>query len=248
MLLAEFDARMRAVFRPRETAPGDRAVNGIQVAMTARPVGRVAFAVDAALESIRRAAAWRADVLFVHHGLFWGDERPLVDTHYLRVKALVEADMALYAEHLPLDLHPELGNNAAIADALRLVDRRPFGEYKGTFIGVAGSLPEPRALAELSRALDFPGMLPFGAERIRTVGIVSGKAPEIGLQAAAQGGDCYVTGEVGHEQYHEDLERRIDVLFGGHYRTEVFGVRRVAELAASELGLQTTFVDVATGM
>ena len=247
MLLADFDARMRTIFRPRES-PVDRAINGIQVAMSSRAVARIAFAVDAALETIGRAAAWRADVLFVHHGLYWGSERPLTDNHYLRVKALIEADMALYAMHLPLDLHAELGNNALIADELHLLDRRPFGEYKGTFIGVAGRLEKPRTLAQLSAGLGFPGMLPFGREIVGTVGIVSGNAPELALQAAAQGLDCYVTGEIGHEQYHECLERGLNVLFGGHYRTEVFGVRGVAELVARELGLETTFVDVATGM
>lgn len=248
MLLADFDARMRSIFRPHETAPVDRAINGIQVAMSPRPLARVAFAVDAALETMKRAAAWRADVLFVHHGLFWGVERPVTDTHFLRVKALIEADMALYAMHLPLDLHPELGNNALIASALSLTERRPFGEYKGTFIGVAGRLERPRSLAQLSAELGFPGMLPFGRELVGTVGIVSGNAPLLSLQAAEQGLDCYVTGEIGHEQYHECLERGLNVLFGGHYRTEVYGVRGVAELVAREMGLETTFVDVATGM
>jgi dinuclear metal center YbgI/SA1388 family protein len=187
-------------------------------------------------------------VLFVHHGLFWGVERPLTDNTYLRVKALVEADMALYALHLPLDLHPELGNNALIADALGLVERRPFGEYKGTLIGVAGKLPKPRKLAELSAELEFPGMLPFGPELIATVAVISGHAPELALQAAGQGLDCYVTGELGHELYHDCLERGLNVLYGGHYRTEVFGVRRLAREVARELGLETTFVDVATGM
>jgi dinuclear metal center YbgI/SA1388 family protein len=248
MLLADFDARMRDLFRPTEVAPADRAVNGVQVARSGRPVSRVAFAVDAALESIRRAAGWNADVLFVHHGLFWGAERPVTETLYARIKALLDADMALYALHLPLDLHPRLGNNALIADALGLVDRRPFGEYKGTFIGVAGRLERPRKLAELSAELEFPGMLPFGPEIVGSVGVISGHAPELATQAAREGLDCYVTGEIGHEHYHDCLERGLNVLFGGHYRTEVFGVRRLAAEVALELRVETTFIDVATGM
>jgi dinuclear metal center YbgI/SA1388 family protein len=248
MDLAEFDARMRALFRPKESAPVDGAINGVQVAMSARPITRAAFAVDAALQTIRRAAAWKADLLFVHHGLYWGTERPLTDSLYERVKALLDADMSLYALHLPLDLHPRLGNNALIADALGLVDRRPFGEYGGTLIGVAGRLDRPRPLAELSSDLDFPGMLPFGPELVSSAGVVSGAAPGIAMQAASAGLDCYVTGEIGHEQYHDCLERGLNVLFGGHYRTEVFGARRVAELVASDFGLETTFVDVPTGM
>jgi dinuclear metal center YbgI/SA1388 family protein len=248
MLLADFDARMRDEFKPRETASMDRAVNGIQVARSGRHVSRVAFAVDAALESIRRAAAWRADVLFVHHGIFWGAERPVTENLYQRMKALLDADMALYALHLPLDLHPRLGNNALIADAIGLVDRRPFGEYKGALIGVAGTLERPRKLAELSAELGFPGMLPFGPEVVASAGVVSGHAPELALQAAREGLDCYVTGEIGHELYHDCLERGLNVLHGGHYRTEVYGVRRLAAEAARDMGLETTFIDVATGM
>lgn len=248
MHLGDFDARMRELFRPLEAAPADCALNGVQVSRSPRPLARAAFAVDAALATIRRAASWKADLLCVHHGLYWGRERALTGNHYERVKALLEADMALYALHLPLDLHPSLGNNALIADALGLGDRRPFGEYEGMLIGVAGRLARPRRLDELAGELDFPGMLPFGPEIVSTVGIVSGAAPAIAMQAAAEGLDCFVTGEIGHEQYHDCLERGLNVLHGGHYRSETFGVRRLAGLVASDFGLETTFVDVPTGM
>jgi dinuclear metal center YbgI/SA1388 family protein len=248
MLLEDFDSRMADLFHPADSAAADRAYNGVQVARSGAPLGRVAFAVDAALETIRRAATWKADLLVVHHGLYWGTLKPVTANHYLRLKALFDADMALYALHLPLDLHPVLGNNALIADALGLSERRPFGVYKGTVIGVSGRLAAPARLVELSRLLEFPGLLPFGPELIRTVGIVSGDAPEMALQASGQGLDCYVTGEMGHVFYHECLERGLNVLYGGHYRSEVYGVRRLAAHVAAEMGLETTFVDVATGM
>lgn len=248
MDLREFDIRMAELFRPGDSAGADRATNGIQVERSATPIRRVAFAVDAALETIRRAVEWKADLLFVHHGLFWGSVKPLTDTHYRRVKALLDADMALYALHLPLDLHPTLGNNALIADALALADRAPFGHYKGVAIGVRGVLPRPARLAELASRLGFPGLLPFGPELIRTIGVVSGDAPEMALEASGTGLDCYVTGEMGHVFYHECLERGLNVLYGGHYRSEVWGVRGVSAHVERALGLETTFLDVATGL
>jgi dinuclear metal center YbgI/SA1388 family protein len=248
MRLAEFVTHMGEVFRPADAAGVDRAWNGLQVARSDKPIAKVAFAVDAARETITRAAAWGADLLFVHHGLLWGDARPITDSHYLRVKALMDADMALYALHLPLDLHPTMGNNALIADALGLGDRMLFGTYKGLSIGVCGILKLPATLADLSHKLQFPGMLPFGVKAIRSVGVVSGDSPRMALQASEAGLDCYVTGEMGHAFYHECLERGLNVLYGGHYRSEVWGVRRVSAYARETLGLETTFVDVATGM
>lgn len=248
MDLGLFDLRMAEIFRPAESAAADRATNGIQVERSPGPVRRVAFAVDAALETIRRAAEWKADLLFVHHGLFWGSVKPLTDTHYRRVKALLDADMALYALHLPLDLHPTLGNNALIADALELEDRAPFGHYRGVAIGVRGVLKQPARLEALAARLGFPGMLPFGKPAIRSVGIVSGDAPEMALEASGSGLDCYVTGEMGHVFYHECLERGLNVLYGGHYRSEVWGVRSVSVHVAQALGLETVFLDVATGL
>ena len=248
MHLAEFDTHFLELFDPGKVAVIDRAINGIQVGRREISVDRVAFAVDACLESIRRAAEWDADVLFVHHGLFWGEARALTDIHYQRVRELLEADLCLYAMHLPLDMHPTLGNNAGLADALGLRDRRGFGEYHGVDIGMRGVLPGAMDARELTGV--FPGaeLLPLGPEEVRNVAVVSGGAPRIASQAMDLRLDCFVTGEFTHELYHECMERRINVVVGGHYATEVFGVQRLAVHARDVLGLETTFVDIPTGM
>jgi dinuclear metal center YbgI/SA1388 family protein len=248
MVLAEFDTWVRALLRPHEVADADRAINGVQVACSSRPLERVAFAVDACLESIGRAAAWDADLLFVHHGIFWGTERPLTDNHYLRVRELIRCDMGLYAMHLPLDVHPELGNNAQIANILELEERRPFGEHRGTCVGIAGQLPRPRPARELAELLDSRGVLPFGPAEVRSVAVVGGSAPRMALDALEEGLDCFITGEFTHELYHDCLERRLTVLYGGHYRTEVYGVRELGRVVREQLGIETTFIDLPTGL
>ncbi len=244
---------MEGLFHLREMESTDSSLNGLQVANSHDRVERIAFAVDACLESFARAAEWGADLLFVHHGLFWGKPLAVRDGHYRRLRALLQSDCALFAVHLPLDLHPELGNNAGLCRLLGLQALEPFGEYKGVRIGFKGTLPEGKRLEELVRQL-VPGpeaalgVLPFGPEEIHTVAVVSGGAAHEALQAIEEGVDLYVTGDAAHTLYHECLEGQINVIFGGHYRTEVWGVRQLAERLAAEHGLETTFLDIPTGL
>ena len=251
--LEQLDRRLRALLRLEELASADVAMNGLQVANSSGQVRRAAFAVDACLETIRRAASWKADLLFVHHGLFWG--RPLAVTggHYARLRELLAADLALYAVHLPLDMHPEVGNNAGLADLLGLEQRESFGEYHGLKIGLKGLLPEPRTLAQVQERCCAAGgkplqVLPFGPESFRRVGIVSGGAADEALQAIDEGLELFLTGDASHTVYHHCLEAGINVVFAGHYLTEVWGVKRLAELLAAEEGLETSFLDVPTGL
>ena len=178
----------------------DPALNGLQVGRTGADVARIAFAVDACQETMQRAADWNADLLFVHHGLFWGRPLALTGTHLARVRLLLEHDLALYALHLPLDCHPTLGNNAGLADALGLQERAPFGEYRGVAIGIQGRLPEPLSLGVIADCL-FGGehnclaVLPFGPERIERVALVSGGGTRDLDSAIAAGADLFVTGD-----------------------------------------------------
>ena len=252
MRLEELDRWMRDLLSPEACAAADRALNGLQVGRSGEELNRVAFAVDACLETIERAARWKASLLFVHHGLFWGVPLAVTGIHYRRLRALLEADCALYAMHLPLDVHPEVGNNAALAHRLGLGELEPFGEYRGLRIGWKGLLPEARTLEELTR-LAFGGseglqVLPFGPEEIRTIGVVSGGAAAEALQAIDERLDLFITGDADHTVYHHCLEGRINVVFGGHYRTEVGGVRLLSERVARETDLETQFVDVPTGL
>jgi dinuclear metal center YbgI/SA1388 family protein len=236
--------------------PGDVSRNGVQVA-NGRPgekqLTKLAFAVDACLETITRAAEAGADLLFVHHGILWGQCESLVGPFRCRIKALLDSDLALYACHLPLDAHPVLGNNYGLALKLGMQHLEPFGQYHGAAIGVQGELPAPLGIDELRSRL-FPGygpdlrVYPFGKTRLTTVGIVSGGAGDLVDQAASAGLDCYVTGEVHHEQYHLMEELGITVIACGHYRSETVGVGLVQKQVERDLGLATTWLDLPTGM
>jgi dinuclear metal center YbgI/SA1388 family protein len=233
MILEEFDALIRKILSLDEFS------------------GSVAFAVDACLESIRRAAEWKADLLFVHHGLFWGKPLAVTGGHYQRLRALIETNLALYAVHLPLDMHPELGNNAGLARRIGLQQLEPFGEYKGMKIGYRGRVAEEMTLEQVVRLCcgeQGINVLPFGPENISTVGIVSGGAADEAYQAIDERLDLFITGDADHTIYHHCLEGRINVIFGGHYLTETSGVILLAEKLEKETDLKTIFLDIPTGL
>lgn len=260
MLISDFDAFVRgALITPMQPADAaDSAPNGLQVGAADAPVSRVAFAVDSGLEVLRRAADQGAELLFAHHGVFWGGQVTITGSLFRRIRTLLEHGLALYAVHLPLDAHPQLGNNAGMAAALELTDCRPFGRYHGVDIGVAGRVPAARypdgATLDELLAAPFGGrercsaVLPFGAERIRTVGLVSGGGTRMVDQAIDAGLDLYVTGDASHEVYHQALEAGINVVFAGHYATETWGVRAMMEHTAAHTELDTTFIDLPTGL
>lgn len=253
MDLSELDAWCRSFLAIDAFQKIDDSLNGVQVGRSGLPVRRVAFAVDACAETARRAAEEGAQVLFVHHGFFWGAPARVEGVLLDRVRFLLEHDLALYACHLPLDAHPEYGNNAVLARNLGLSDVEPFGVHRGVALGFKGRLDPPITLEEAVRRI-LPGgdkprsLLPFGPERIRSAAVVSGGAPFEALQAAREGLDMYVTGEPSHSIYHAVQEAGIHVIAAGHYATEVWGVRAVAEKLARETGVETVFVDVPTGL
>ncbi|MDX9827337.1 MAG: Nif3-like dinuclear metal center hexameric protein [Spirochaetia bacterium] len=253
MTLSDFDLWCRSFLRIDELRSIDDSLNGIQVGRSGGQLTKVAFAVDACAASIRRAAEAKAELLFVHHGMFWGSpariEGPLLE----RIRGLLKADMGLYACHLPLDMHPELGNNAQLANLLQLADRKPFGIYHGVAIGVSGRLPQPRSAAELSAAILPDNSRPrtviaAGPEPISTVAIVSGGAPFEALQALGVGIDAFITGEPSHSVYHQVVEGGLTFIAAGHYATETWGLKAVEAKLKAETGLQTLFIDLPTGL
>lgn len=255
MTLHQLDDYFRS-FLNMEHYRGDPSLNGIQVENSqpeGKEIRKVAFAVDACQETISRAAAVGADLLFVHHGFFWGQCQTITGAHYQRIRQLLEKDMALYACHIPLDANELVGNNYGLARRLELQDLRPFGEWHGMTIGVGGTFPAPATLDSLVQRL-FPGgerplhLLPFGKKEISTVAIVSGGAARELSQAIEQGYDAFVTGEIGHEQYHQAMEAGINVVAGGHYQTETVGVSLVMEKLARETGIDIVFIQVPTGL
>jgi dinuclear metal center YbgI/SA1388 family protein len=233
----------------------DASANGLQVGPEAADVTHAAFAVDAAEATIEMAADRGADVLVVHHGISWGGFDRVTDRTYRLVAALAEHDLALYAAHLPLDGHPELGNAAGLADVLDLEVRAPFGELGPVHIGQRGRTTErmdrQAVIAVLDENLDTGGqpiqLLDFGPERIDDVAIVTGSGTDWLGEAADAGADTLLTGEGKQQVYHEARDAGLNVVLAGHYATETFGVRRLADLV-SEWGVETTFIEYPTGL
>ena len=229
----------------------DTSANGLQVEGS-RIVKRIGLAVDACLESVLLAAERGCNLLIVHHGLLWGTEIRICGHTYRRLRALIQADIALYASHLPLDAHPEVGNNIQIAKRMGLTQVRAFGEYGGIPIGFQGCLEEPILLhdaVEMSSEKIGPpkALLTFGPERIGRVGIVSGSASDPPLFEEASRGkiDLLITGESKQAAYYLAQEYGLNVFYGGHYQTETFGVKALGEHLSARFGLPTEFIETA---
>lgn len=226
------------------------ALNGLQVEGPG-PVRRVVAAVDASEAAVREAAAWRAELLLVHHGIFWDGVRPLTGRRFRKVEALIKGGVALYSVHLPLDAHPEVGNCALLARALGLAELAPFGEYKGTAVGWMGRVGASVATlaAKMEAVLDGPvRVLPGGPERIARVAVVTGAGASMLDEAAAKGLDALVTGEAQHHHAIEAAELGVTVFLGGHYATETWGVKAVAAKLQERFGVETMFAELPTGL
>jgi dinuclear metal center YbgI/SA1388 family protein len=211
----------------------------------------VVTGVSAHRELFERAIEAGAQLVVVHHGLFWdGDARALSGTLAARLKLLLEADVSLAAYHLPLDAHPDVGNNALIAEGLGCAAREPFAELRGVPIGVAGrfeadGVPAGELFARVRALTDRePLVFAHGPERVRSIGIVSGGAPDQVEDAIAAGLDAFLTGEPAERVMATAREGAIHFIAAGHYATETFGVRRLGELLAQRFGVEHRFVDV----
>jgi dinuclear metal center YbgI/SA1388 family protein len=229
----------------------DSSMNGLQVE-GGPTVDRVALATDAALATFSLAAEAGAQLLIVHHGLFWGQPIAVTGTHRSRLATLLDNGVSLYAAHLPLDAHPEVGNNAVLAGMLGLIEQRPFGRYGGREIGVMGRLPQILSRADLAARIEAllgspPDVLPFGQDSIDALAIVTGGAAEMVPEAAQSGVDAFVTGESSHIAWHVAREHRMNLVYGGHYATETLGVRALGDHLADRFGVETVFLDSPTG-
>lgn len=228
----------------------DYGPNGLQVPGRAE-VSKVATGVSANLETLERAIEGGADLVITHHGLLWGDElSPLSVPMAARLRVLLGSDVPLAAYHLPLDAHPEVGNNALLRDALELAaDDRPFGMAKGSAVGLIGRASEPIDVGELRRRLSKavgqePLVFDAGPDRISTVGIVTGSGGFALHEAGPLGLDALVTGEPSEPVMGEAREYGVHFLAGGHYATETFGIRRLGELLAERFSVEHEFIDV----
>jgi dinuclear metal center YbgI/SA1388 family protein len=228
----------------------DYGPNGLQVPGV-HEVHKVATGVSANLELLDTAIESGAQLVLTHHGLLWGSEvTPLSTPMAARLRALLCADVSLAAYHLPLDAHPEIGNNALLCDALGLApEKRPFGEAMGSAVGLIGRSAEPIDLPELRRRLTEavghePLVFDSGPERISSVGIVTGAGGFAIHEAGPLGLDALITGEPTEPVMGEAREYGVHFLAGGHYATEIFGIRRLGELVAERFSVDEEFIDV----
>jgi len=221
--------------------------NGLQVEGK-REIERVAFAVDACMESFRGAIMANADMLVVHHGLIWGGIGYIRGIVKRRIEFLLNNKLSLYAAHLPLDAHREVGNNAMILRKIGAEPQEEFGEYKGVKIGYTAELDEPAAVSEIAKKFESATILPFGREKVKKVAAVSGKGCFALNEAIDEGVELFITGEAEHEAYHLAKEGGINVVFLGHYESEKFGVLSLMEVVKEKFGLETVFLDIPTNL
>jgi dinuclear metal center YbgI/SA1388 family protein len=229
-----------------------RAWNGLQVGGT-RDVRHVAAAVDASAATIREAVQREADLLVVHHGLFWGGGAPLTGRLLRRVRPLIESGTALYSSHLPLDAHVEVGNNVLLCRALGVEPEGRFDPFQGVSIGWYGQLAAPLGASSLAaRAEAAVGgaarVIPGGPPEIVRVGVVTGSGAGALGEAAELGLDALVTGECQHHHYFDAMELGVHLVLAGHYATETFGVKALAQHVAERFDLTWSFVDQPTGL
>lgn len=248
--LARIVQQADAILQPGAWEDWPQAVNGLQLENNGR-VTRLAAAVDFNWTTVRMAVEAQADLLIVHHGLFWNSRFAWTGNRYAGLRRLIEQNLAVYSSHLPLDAHPTLGNNALLCRAMNLKPKRPFFLEKGKFLGV---LAEQRlARAELQNRLRQavgrePILVPGGPAIIRRVGIVTGAVGDRIQQAAAEGADTLVTGEGPHWTHSLAEELGINILYGGHYATETFGVKALTKHLASKFRLPWIFLDNPSGL
>jgi dinuclear metal center YbgI/SA1388 family protein len=236
--------------RIREIGDWDNALNGLQIENSG-DVTKIGASVDTSTRVLTAAAKQNVDLLIVHHGLFWQGLQPVTGGLRRQLNLAFENNIALYSAHLPLDLHSEVGNNAKLAAALGLTSIRPFFEEKGQWIGVKArvSLPRDEVDRKLQKALAGPvKAFMFGPKKTGTIGIITGGAGSEIYKMAQEGIDTFITGEAPHWAAVAADELGMNFLLGGHYATEVFGVKALAAHLSKRFKIPWAFIDCPTGL
>jgi len=228
----------------------DYCPNGLQVPGPGE-VGQVVTGVSAGMELFERAREAGAGLVLVHHGLFWGSGPQALDPlTFRRLRFLIEGGLALAAYHLPLDAHPQVGNNALLAEAIGATPSEPFALHEGRPIGTVARFTEPIGRDELVERVTAaaggrePLVFPDGPGKVERVGVVSGAGASYLPEAIAGGLDAFVTGEPAERVMNEAAESGIHFIAAGHYATETFGVRRLGELLCERFGVEHLFIDL----
>jgi dinuclear metal center YbgI/SA1388 family protein len=228
----------------------DYAPNGLQIEGK-KPIRKLAGSVSATQEAVDQALKWGADGLIVHHGVLWRHQgaRPLTGAYGERVQKIIKNDLSLWAYHLPLDSHSEIGNAKALADVIGMNTLSPFGPYKKQFLGVQGKLNQPQSAAafkkDLEKKLNHPITLASHDENqmIKTLGIITGGANNEWSEALNAGLDAYLTGEISEYNWHDAREAKIHYFAGGHHATERFGIQALLKKINQDLKIETQFFD-----
>jgi dinuclear metal center YbgI/SA1388 family protein len=250
--VADMVAYLDTFLRVHEIPDESNAVNGMQV-QNQGSADRIVAAVDASLEAIEAAApaGGGGTLLLVHHGLFWDGNVPLTGRRYRRIRALLDRNIALYAAHIPLDIHPEVGNNMVLARRLEITLDGWFGDYRGLRLGVHGELSLPRE--ELVRRIESQlgataRLIPGGPAETDRVGVITGAGGSYIAQARDAGLDTLITGEGTHPSYFDAMEFGVNVIYAGHYATEQVGVQALAQHLGLRFELPWEFHRHPTGM
>jgi dinuclear metal center YbgI/SA1388 family protein len=236
--------------RIREIGDWDNALNGLQIENSGG-VTKIGASVDASTRALAAAAKQNVDLLIVHHGLFWPGLQPVTGVLRRQLDLAFENNIALYSAHLPLDLHPQVGNNAQLAAALGLKSTLPFFEEKGQKVGlkVRVSLLRDELDRKLQRVLSGSvKAFMFGPKKTGTIGIITGGAGSEVYKVVQEGVDTFITGEAPHWAAVAADELGMNLLLGGHYATEVFGVKALAAHLSKRFKIPWAFIDCPTGM
>ena len=234
----------------RNVGDWDNALNGLQIENSGR-VTRLGAAVDVSTRVLAKGARKKVDLLIVHHGLFWPGLQPVTKSLRRQLQLAFENDIALYSAHLPLDIHPKVGNNAQLSAALGLKAPQPFLEEKGQPVGLklCGSVSRRELVRKLQKALNGSvKVFDFGPRKARAIGIVTGAAGSEIYRVAEQNIDTFITGEAPHWAAVAAEELGINLLLGGHYATEVFGVKALAAHLSKRFRVPWEFIHCPTGL
>src|SRR5262249_48240328 len=248
--LSEIVSYTDRFLRIRDVGDWDNALNGLQIENSGR-VMRIGAAVDVSTRVLADAAKRDVDLLIVHHGLFWPGLQPVRGPLRRQLRIAFENEVALYSAHLPLDIHPRVGNNAQLAAALGLKSPRPFLKEKGEPVGlnVCALLPRNELVRKLQKALNGPvKVFDSGPKETRAIGIITGAAGSEIYRVADENIDTFITGEAPQWAAVAAEELGVNLLLGGHYATEVFGVRALAAHLSKRFRVPWEFIDCPTGL
>jgi dinuclear metal center YbgI/SA1388 family protein len=248
--LSEIVSYTDRFLRIRDVGDWDNALNGLQIENSGR-VTRIGAAVDVSTRVLTKAVKQDVDLLIVHHGLFWPGLQPIQGVLRRQLWIAFENDVALYSAHLPLDIHARIGNNAQLVAALGLKSAQPFLEEKGQPVGlkIRASLPRGELVRKLQKALNGPvKVFGFGPKQTRAIGVVTGAAGSEIYRVADEEIDTFITGEAPHWAAVAADEVGVNLILGGHYATEVFGVRALAAHLSKRFRVPWEIIDCPTGL